>query len=152
MSRSKQHVVLGLLPTHLRAAYSPLLMLTASYTTGRLKNMFSISFTFFDSNASSKPPESVPSEGNSSKVKEDGDPMCPSCKKRLSNNTIIFGNVFTTSLGRPAADALSQISYEALRPRNVQNVRRQPCPAIETMCCMRHTAERERRARTEKRR
>lgn len=54
-----------------------------------LKNLFSVKFTIFETN-SSKPSESTPAEGSASKVKEDGEPMCPSCKKRLSNNSLIY--------------------------------------------------------------
>ncbi|KIL66056.1 hypothetical protein M378DRAFT_186154 [Amanita muscaria Koide BX008] len=60
-------------------------------STFSLKNLFSVKFTIFETNASSsKLSESTPAEGSASKVKEDGEPMCPSCKKRLSNNSLIY--------------------------------------------------------------
>ncbi|KAF8352031.1 hypothetical protein F5887DRAFT_933585 [Amanita rubescens] len=57
-----------------------------------LKNLFSVNFTLYESNAASSSKsasaEATPAEG--SKAKEDAEPMCPSCKKRLSNNILIF--------------------------------------------------------------
>ncbi|KAF8639223.1 hypothetical protein AX17_001708 [Amanita inopinata Kibby_2008] len=55
-----------------------------------LKNLFTVLFTLFEnSSTSSKSTESTPVEG-SSKAKEEAEPMCPSCKKRLSNNLLVF--------------------------------------------------------------
>ncbi|KAF8664349.1 hypothetical protein AX14_006741 [Amanita brunnescens Koide BX004] len=59
------------------------------------KNLFDVKFTLYDSNTASSSKsaaaESTSAEGsNSSKAKEDAEPMCPSCKKRLSNNILIF--------------------------------------------------------------
>ncbi|KAF8635633.1 hypothetical protein AX15_000270 [Amanita polypyramis BW_CC] len=56
-----------------------------------LKNLFSIKFTFFGSNATSLgSAESTPVDENSLKAKDEEEPICPSCKKRLSNNILAF--------------------------------------------------------------
>ncbi|KAF8646656.1 hypothetical protein AX16_007154 [Volvariella volvacea WC 439] len=58
-----------------------------------LKNLIPVKFTMYSSSGSSKSAESTPAEGeaSSSKVaKEEPEPMCPSCKKKLSNNILLF--------------------------------------------------------------
>ncbi|PFH51160.1 hypothetical protein AMATHDRAFT_143320 [Amanita thiersii Skay4041] len=82
-----------------------------------LKNLFSVNFTLFGkSGGQPKSGESTPAEGNNSKAKEDSEPMCPSCKKRLSNNILIYvtkpcGHVTcktcTDTLVRPAKQCIS---------------------------------------------
>lgn len=51
---------------------------------GRLKTLFPVKFTQYTSSAG---PGSISSEGL---MKEDTETMCPSCKKRLSNNILLF--------------------------------------------------------------
>ncbi|KAF5357337.1 hypothetical protein D9758_005942 [Tetrapyrgos nigripes] len=56
-----------------------------------LKNLIPVNFTMYTPTAgSSASAESTPTEGNTNSKKEDVQPMCPSCKKALSNNTLMF--------------------------------------------------------------
>ncbi|KAL0567668.1 hypothetical protein V5O48_014332 [Marasmius crinis-equi] len=56
-----------------------------------LKNLVPVQFTLYTSNGpSTSSAESMPAEGNSSSKKEEARPMCPSCKKQLSNNILLF--------------------------------------------------------------
>ncbi|KAH6891791.1 hypothetical protein BKA70DRAFT_1162530 [Coprinopsis sp. MPI-PUGE-AT-0042] len=55
-----------------------------------LKSLVPVNFTVWSqSAASAQSPESTPGEASTSKP-EEADPMCPSCKKKLSNNTLLF--------------------------------------------------------------
>ncbi|KAF9011727.1 hypothetical protein BDQ17DRAFT_1387344 [Cyathus striatus] len=54
-----------------------------------LKNLIPVKFTMYTSNNSSRSNESTPAEGSKT-TKEDPEPMCPSCKKRLSNNLLMY--------------------------------------------------------------
>ncbi|KAK1234570.1 hypothetical protein PQX77_002227 [Marasmius sp. AFHP31] len=56
-----------------------------------LKNLVPVQFTLFSSNG--RPAtiaESTPGEGSSSSKKDESTPMCPSCKKQLSNSILMF--------------------------------------------------------------
>ncbi|KAK7047227.1 hypothetical protein VNI00_006893 [Paramarasmius palmivorus] len=56
-----------------------------------LKNLVPVQFTLYTSNGpAASSANSTPVEGSSSTAKEEPHKMCPSCKKQLSNNTIIF--------------------------------------------------------------
>lgn len=60
-----------------------------------LKNLTPVVFTTYASvSASSKSPDSTPVDAKAKE--EEADPMCPSCKKKLSNNSLIFCASFPT--------------------------------------------------------
>jgi nitric oxide synthase-interacting protein len=81
-----------------------------------LKNLVPVQFTFHASSAPSRSTDSTPAEGSSKDKKEDQqDPMCPSCKKELNNNVIMFlmkpcahvtCKTCTDSLVRPAKQCI----------------------------------------------
>lgn len=53
-----------------------------------MKNLIPVKFTFFNAGGgSSRSVDSTPADGSR---KEDPDPMCPSCKKKLSNNSLMY--------------------------------------------------------------
>jgi len=55
-----------------------------------LKNLVPVKFTLWSASAgAAQSPDSTPSQAAPGRS-EDPDPMCPSCKKKLSNNTLLF--------------------------------------------------------------
>lgn len=72
-----------------------------------LKNLAAVNFTLLPS-ASSSSAKSAESTPTTSKSSEEGDPMCPSCKKQLSNNTLIFCTWAIWNTLRPAGSPSSQ--------------------------------------------
>jgi nitric oxide synthase-interacting protein len=54
-----------------------------------MKNLIPVKFTLYTPSSSSSASTSTPTEESKAK-KEDPEPMCPSCKKRLSNSTLLF--------------------------------------------------------------
>ncbi|KAK7472332.1 hypothetical protein VKT23_000451 [Stygiomarasmius scandens] len=81
-----------------------------------LKNLIPVNFTMFSSASNgSASAESTPKDASSSSKKEDAQAMCPSCKKGLSNNILMFimkpcGHVTckacTDTLVRPAKQCI----------------------------------------------
>lgn len=64
-----------------------------------LKHLTPVKFTFYTTSSSSRPSEASPSAGaadgetavkSEAPNKEESEAMCPSCKKKLSNNTLMF--------------------------------------------------------------
>jgi len=56
-----------------------------------LKHLIPVHFTFHASSTSSRSEDSTPAETSSAGKKDDQqDPMCPSCKKELNNNVIMY--------------------------------------------------------------
>ncbi|ESK86223.1 nitric oxide synthase-interacting protein [Moniliophthora roreri MCA 2997] len=57
-----------------------------------LKNLVPVQFTLYTSSngLAASSADSTPAEGSTASNKEDPHKMCPSCKKQLSNNTLIF--------------------------------------------------------------
>lgn len=102
MSNYKQHVEEATLHTKLRKRSSEPAILFLLTNTYSLKNLIPVKFSFHTKTTPAQSTESTPVEGSSSeKQEEQRDPMCPSCKKQLNNNVIMFG----------VYPALSHISY-----------------------------------------
>ncbi|KAF8902559.1 hypothetical protein CPB84DRAFT_1707514 [Gymnopilus junonius] len=55
-----------------------------------IKNLVPVKFTFWTPAASSSSSTSTPTSENSASKKEDAEPMCPSCKRRLSNSVLLY--------------------------------------------------------------
>lgn len=104
-----------------------------------LKNLIAVNFTLLSSGpSSSKSTESTPT---TSKSNEEGDPMCPSCKKQLSNNTLIFRmRILLAFRATFQLITYPSLSGQTLWPCNMQDVHRYPCSACQTVYCLRFQA------------
>lgn len=70
--------------------------------------------------------------------------MCPSCKKRLSNNILIFGAPRLSAWYDPLMDLYGiMLSYEALRARNMQDMRGYPSSPLDAVYRVRYATERQ---------
>lgn len=67
-------------------------LVSSNLLVHRMKNLIPVKFTFFNAGGgSSRSVDSTPADGSR---KEDADPMCPSCKKKLSNNSHMYCTLF----------------------------------------------------------
>lgn len=94
----------------------------------RLKNLIPVKFSFHTSSGPSQSIDSTPPQGGEPKVKkeEQQDPICPSCKKDLSNNVLMFGThpsicfvspwltVFLRSVMKPCAHVTCKTCTDSL--------------------------------------
>ncbi|KZP17370.1 hypothetical protein FIBSPDRAFT_865040 [Athelia psychrophila] len=73
-----------------------------------LKNLIPVEFTFYTSTTPSQSANSTPVDASSSDKKNDQqDPVCPSCKKQLNNNVIMF-------VAKPCAHVTCKTCTDAL--------------------------------------
>ncbi|KAJ2919760.1 hypothetical protein MD484_g659, partial [Candolleomyces efflorescens] len=97
-----------------------------------LKNLTPVNFTSLPSSSTGSSSKSAESTPTTSKSSEAGDPMCPSCKKQLSNNTLIFlakpcGHVTcktcTDTLVRPAKQCI--VCDSKLKDKEIMELKRE---------------------------
>ncbi|KII91681.1 hypothetical protein PLICRDRAFT_51816 [Plicaturopsis crispa FD-325 SS-3] len=101
-----------------------------------LKNLVPVKFFFHTSSAPSKPTETpatgAPSDDSKAKAEEQHDPMCPSCKRELSNSVMLYlakpcGHVTcktcTDSLVRPDKQCI--LCNSALGEKDIIELRRE---------------------------
>ncbi|KAG6860609.1 hypothetical protein C0995_009430 [Termitomyces sp. Mi166 len=98
-----------------------------------LKHLVPVKFTYHDPN--SGPPRSstsTPTESEEKARKEDAEPMCPSCKKRLSNSILMFVmkpcahvtcKTCTDSLVRPAKQCI--VCDKELKEKDILELKRE---------------------------
>jgi nitric oxide synthase-interacting protein len=58
-----------------------------------MKNLIPVKFTFFNGGGTSRSVDSTPADGSEKARREDADPICPSCKKKLSNSSLMYGTL-----------------------------------------------------------
>ncbi|KAF9457897.1 hypothetical protein BDZ94DRAFT_1272036 [Collybia nuda] len=95
-----------------------------------LKHLIPVKFSYYN-NDSSRSAESTPVEGNGVR-KEEPEPMCPSCKKRLSNSILMFVmkpcahvtcKTCTDSLVRPAKQCV--VCDAQLKEKDIVELKRE---------------------------
>lgn len=98
-----------------------------------LKNLISVSFTYHNAAAGpSRSSESTPAEAAENTKKEDRKPICPSCKKHLSNSVLMFVmkpcahvtcKTCTDSLVRPAKQCV--VCDKQLKDKDIVELKRE---------------------------
>ncbi|TFK73156.1 hypothetical protein BDN72DRAFT_762107 [Pluteus cervinus] len=96
-----------------------------------LKNLVPVKFTMYNSAGPSKSAESTPGDGEKV-AKEEFEAMCPSCKKKLSNNLLLFlmkpcshvvCKTCTETLVRPAKQCI--VCDELLKEKDIIELKRE---------------------------
>ena len=99
-------------------------IISLTFHKNRLKNLISVSFSSLDSN------------GESDAKSDNSNSICPSCKKGLSNNLILFRQSASfTSLDTTHCRFFSP-SDEDVLPRCLQDLHRVSSAVCSAMCCL----------------
>ncbi|KNZ79284.1 Nitric oxide synthase-interacting like protein [Termitomyces sp. J132] len=98
-----------------------------------LKHLIPVKFSYHDPNSGpSRSMASTPAESEEKTRKEDSEPMCPSCKKHLSNNILMFVmkpcahvtcKTCTDSLVRPAKQCI--VCDKVLKEKDIVELKRE---------------------------